>query len=466
MTKTNSELKILKDTMTKEIDFISNRLDTMNLNSTEVCNHTQIKNILQNGIEEIRRELKKENKNQMLLNYVIECPECCEKIRFNDIIKHDDSYYCESCFDEKYTICSICEDTISHDDKHTHDDKNYCQTCFNDNFIICESCEDTIHVDNSRHGDGSYYCEDCFFEVYTYCESCGDVVHSDCVCYNNNDESFCEDCYCDRNFDEFSTKNFDFENNTFDIVKSSRCFGIELELSNQNIDYEGIESSSIFGCKNDCSLNYGAEFYSPILQGDKGLQEVKKFYSCIENDDNDESAGLHMHVDMREDIQNISFIKTLMFFYNRVEKIIYKLIDDERQYNTYCKPLRQNDNDIQNINSVEDLRNFHCEKLNRSRYFGFNIDALYVHKTIELRYREGITRFVDVKNWIKLNLYIFDYCQKNSFERIKTITSGLNTLDKFITFLGVVSNRDYELIGYWISVYNKNNVILDDVKSC
>ena len=463
MIKTILELRHDLEDLEASQKFYQNRLDTLWLvNSDKIWIQNKLHS-LNASIQNIKILLENNNmeaQEKLELNDLRKCTNCNNNFDLEDLKKHDGDYYCEDCFNENFSYCDNCGNYEDSNNSTWFNDYCYCEACADSLLKTCDDCGEVILKENSYETcNGNLICDDCYGENYFPCYDCGEVIHVDDGIYNEREGAyFCENCYPENSIQEFSCQEMNFNNNTFDVIKSKRCFGIELELSDDDIDYNSIENETIFGSKEDCSLNTGSEFYSPILQGDSGINEVEKFYKIIENNSNDSSAGLHMHIDMREDLDNFHFIKKLLFMYNRIEKIIYSLIGFNRLHNRYCKPLNVNENKILDMQNFEDLRLFRSNDLRHDRYFGFNLEALSSHRTIELRYREGITKFSELKNWIKLNLYIFDYCKDNSLQKIIKITSNLNSLDIFITFLGIISRKDYNLIGYFISVYNKKEI--------
>lgn len=391
--------------------------------------------------------------------------EDCDSYYHNDNLhphKATGKLLCEDC-ESNYIYCDDCNEALQKEDEdcYYNDNNNrICESC-QDNYIYCTQCEDTFHTDNAQYHNGDYYCDDCFNEHFRICDDCGETIDRDYIYYCEHDDcSYCEECYNSHSKDiyEFHFKQIDNDNgNTFNELKYNRAFGLELEISNEDIDYEEIENSTCFGCKEDSSLAYGAEFYSPILKGDKGIQEVEKLCNIVKDYSNDDTAGLHLHIDMRDNVENFEGVKKLYFMYNRIENIIYKVIAPCRSHASFAKKSQIDFETIYNLKGFESLNTLYrsAENSNGSRYFGFNLNALQDHQTIELRYREGITKFEDIKNWIKLNLYLFEYALANNIDTIKTITSNINNLERFIAFLSIIAKNDYKLINYWIKQYNR-----------
>ena len=468
MIKTILELKWMFKELTNEKNEIQFRLD----NKIYHYNRTNfVAKIwgLNRKIDLINSDLNREDNSQIKLELVntYKCEDCQENFTENDdFIKHSKDKFgkiiCQECR-ENYIFCADCNSVLNKDDSYYNDQNSrICESC-HDDYIYCEDCNHTFHIDDSKHYNSIYYCKDCFHDKFVSCYNCGDIITRDYSYYSERDDNnYCENCYPCQDSEEFDSTQINFHNNTFKDITSQRKFGIELEISSDDIDYSSIKNNTCFGCKEDSSLNRGAEIYSPILQGDKGYREVKKLCNITENYDNDHSAGCHIHLDFRNNLENFESIKNVYYLYLRIESIIYKLIHPRRKSNSFSKPSEITSEDIYNTNSIDDIKQLYRNEHSNSRYYGFNLEALKSHGTIELRYREGLNKFDDIINWVKLNLYLFEYALKTDITKLKTITSNINSLDRFITFIGIISNRDYKLINYWILQFNKYNPIFNE----
>lgn len=466
---TISELKWILENKMKEKNYFQFLLDNKMIHySIDRGDYIEKIKKIECDIDKILSELSKENNNQIKFDFILyyECEDCNNLfiIDNDDILKNLKNKYgkiiCDDCKDN-YIFCDDCSDVLNKDDDGYYNDNSnrICEACY-DNYIYCESCDNTIHVDNSEYYEGRYYCQECFNQKYVYCHECNTVIEMTYAYYSDRtEEYYCEHCYpSNSDYEEFNATSINLMNNTFNTIKSTRKFGIELELSYDDIDYSSISNYTCFGSKEDCSINTGAELYSPILQGDKGYNEIKKLCEIIENYDNDDSAGCHLHIDFTNEINNSKALRNVYYLYLRIENIIYKVINPDRINSTYSKPSKVLATDIYDTESYNDIINLYNNK-NKSRYYGINLGALNRYNTIELRYREGLNKFDDIINWIKLNLYLFDYALKNDIVKLKNITSNINSLDKFITFIGIISHKDYNLINYWIIQFNKYNSI-------
>jgi len=471
---TYSEIELKIDNLKNEIEFYNTILLTFCGNTNGIYEFTKKLNICKDEIRRYNSLLNKESHNQlkMSLDYTIgNCIKCNDEINNNDEIDSDyyeidSEYYCQDCYNENFYTCKNCNDVIPQDESYYHDNSIYCQDCYDDNFCNCASCDNVIKINDSENVDSEYYCQDCYNENFITCYNCSDVIPIDNSYYSErNEEYYCQDCYnqCDDEISCFDSTRINLENNTFKDITSQLKFGIELEIAYDEIDYNEIENNTCFGSVEDGSINRGSEIVSPILQGDKGYNEIKKLCAIIENYDTDSSTGFHMHIDSSTFKDNFSKMQKVWYMYNRIDSILYKLIHPNRKLNTYCEPSKNLNNAIYNLNTLDELHELRRDEYNE-RYVGFNLCALSKHGTIELRYKEGTTKFKDIINWIQLNLAIFDYALSHDIDTIKKFTTNINQLDRLITLLGIVTKKDYTIINYFVSMYNKYNKTTEKYK--
>lgn len=321
-----------------------------------------------------------------------DCERCNESIDLSkDTYKNSHyRFYCNSCSHVLFKNCAECNEITStyFQDGRMFNNDTFCNDCFWDNFKICSSCDGTIETDNAQYDDHSdgHYCEQCYNEL-------------------------------DR-LQEFECKKLDLKGNTFIKLRNKRCFGIELEVDNKDINYGKVEDTTCFGCKYDGSLNVGGEIYSPILQGDKGYAEVKKVCDILKNLEVSRDSGYHLHIDSRD--LDWRDIKKVWLTCRILEPLLLHILPESRRGNSYCKQSRHNIKDILNIKNREELSDlwYGGDDTYDTRYRGLNIHAWFVHNTVELRYHTGTVKFDEVMNWIKMNLAIFQFALSNDIETI------------------------------------------------
>jgi hypothetical protein len=210
------------------------------------------------------------------------------------------------------------------------------------------------------------------------------------------------------------------EDTTCIEMGTSRRFGVEIETS-ACPQYARIKDKSQFGAKLDGSIS-GMEFVSPILQGDAGLAEVRKFlryanrYKFRVNDD----CGLHIHIDAR-DLTTLqkrkityAFVKTYGVWQSLVTE--YRACDCTWAYatNYNCSEVRL------------------CERFDRfarsqTRYHWFNLAALEDHGTFEVRLYQGTLNTNEICNWIKALLHFAEAVKDMKYQELDDLLAGTAT---------------------------------------
>jgi len=116
---------------------------------------------------------------------------CCGKIIDDESsYTYDETYYCESCFDDKFFICERCEEIHPKDEAVHYNGTYYCESCLDRMSVYqCDNCGD--YTDDYYQADGELYCLHCLERLgYAYCEECGE--------YKNDtisaDDRICSDC--------------------------------------------------------------------------------------------------------------------------------------------------------------------------------------------------------------------------------------------------------------------------------
>lgn len=121
----------------------------------------------------------------------------------------------------------------------------------------------------------------------------------------------------------------------------------------QNSDtWKIVPDGSVRGVGTPC------EFVSPVLQGEAGLEQVRKICAAFNSigAESNQSCGFHVHVSrFRADL---SFFKTLVKLYARFETVIDSLMPPSRREtrNTYCRSIaRATSGRIDSAHSVDSV---------------------------------------------------------------------------------------------------------------
>jgi hypothetical protein len=118
------------------------------------------------------------------LEDLIECIECGERYRSDDMIYVDgEGYYCQSCYEDIYTVCPVCNREVPRDDMITDKYGEWmCSDCAYEHRRYCSICSSWLYpdeVDRYQILRGSYIeevtiCHDCVRElIHSKCDQCG-----------------------------------------------------------------------------------------------------------------------------------------------------------------------------------------------------------------------------------------------------------------------------------------------------
>ena len=219
----------------------------------------------------------------------------------------------------------------------------------------------------------------------------------------------------------------------FDFSKLT--FGVEIEaynftranlidnstrkgLSVRSEGYNHTDNQHYFKIVSDSSLtgNDSNEVVSPILQGNDGLNSLKRLCEALSEIDAkvNKSCGLHVHIGAANmtDAHYIRIIRN----YQRLERIIDSFMPLSRRANNngFCRSLQGFDfSRCTSKRDVYDLMN--------SRYFKINGHAYFRHQTIEFRQHSGTTDYKKISNWIAFLAALVKYSEKNEITSCNSI---------------------------------------------
>jgi len=195
-----------------------------------------------------------------------------------------------------------------------------------------------------------------------------------------------------------------------------RCFGIELETASCP-NHHKLKGKTCFGAKEDGSID-GLEFYSPILSGDRGLSEVRKFCRLAKQYkfEVDEDCGYHLHIDMRGSA--VVERKRIAYAYRLTFKLWQQLVRKDRWINSYCEEPSYN------ASELRDTHNYTSFECRRSRYEFLNLRAYADHTTYELRAHQGTLDATEICNWVKANLRFVEFCKDTPMAKLTELFGG------------------------------------------
>lgn len=247
------------------------------------------------------------------------------------------------------------------------------------------------------------------------------MFHSDDMDYNEDDDCYyCSSCSSDGHY--FNNNHPPITSETFDVIRSRRRYGVELESSSAHVR----KSQTVFNAVSDGSIE-GPEFVSPILQGDEGFKHIKKL--CNLNVEADESCGFHLHIDATD--LTPARVAKIARAYKMIEGYLFEMVDPERRCNQYCRPIETNFRGVRDEASF--LRAVYGTndkgeagaKYHHKRYEFFNSHSYFHRGTVEIRLHHGTFDADEIRDWINLNLDLFELCGDPSFHVSKNTAETL-----------------------------------------
>jgi len=372
------------------------------------------------------------------------CPDCNEEAKL-EAENTEGEKICNSC-DENYVEDELTGSIIHIDDSvEAIDIGRFCRTVH-----IMTHCHNTELV----HGE--YYTSKAAEELFTECCRCDYPMDRDHALYTEDGDPYCEDCFPSE-CDYYNARNpIRPDETTYNECTSYRSYGVELEYTRAyECSLDNYYNSVRFGSKEDCSIRcpdgQGAEFDSPILYGDKGLNAIDAFCKSAASAEPNDSCGFHLHIgigDMTE-TQRKNLVKAI----ENIQDLALLMVPRYRARNSYCSHKVRYDDRADFADLARD-----CE-----RYSAFNLSAWYDHNTLEIRFHESTNNAEEIKNWVKLWLAFVDYIANDGdpdyFE---------GTNQRIFNRLTLLANREVaEFYARRIEFFNPySGITLDKVTPC
>ena len=218
---------------------------------------------------------------------------------------------------------------------------------------------------------------------------------------------------------DFSKLTFGVEIECYNVVRNDLIEnGTRKGLSVRSEGYNHTDNQRYFKIISDSSLQgvNTAECVSPILQGNDGLNSLKRLCEALNEIDAkvNKSCGLHVHIGAANmtDKHYLNIIKN----YQRLERIIDSFMPLSRRANNngFCRSLQGFDfSRCTTKRDVYDMMN--------SRYYKINGHAYFRHQTIEFRQHSGTTDYTKISMWIAFLAGLVKYSEKNEITACNSI---------------------------------------------
>lgn len=201
------------------------------------------------------------------------------------------------------------------------------------------------------------------------------------------------------------------------MTMSNRTFGVEIEfLGNRTkvlnamaaagleCNYEGYTHQTRPGWKlvTDGSIEGGEgyELVSPILQGEAGVENLRKAVKALiaAEASVNKSCGLHVHVGARDLSTEEIYTIVRRYGYNESKLDAIMPVSRRANNNTFCRSVASyvNGLGLMNIPSTEYLCN---TTFRYERYFKVNVQSYLRHGTVEFRQHSASVNASKIANW-------------------------------------------------------------------
>ncbi len=218
---------------------------------------------------------------------------------------------------------------------------------------------------------------------------------------------------------DFSKLTFGVEIECYNVVRNDLIVNsMRKGLAVRSEGYNHTDNQHYFKIVSDGSLEgvNTNEVVSPILQGNDGLNSLKRLCEALNEIDAkvNRSCGLHVHIGAANmtDAHYIRIIRN----YQKIEKIVDSFMPLSRRANNngFCHSLQGFD--FSRCNSKRDVYD-----LMNSRYYKINSHAYFRHQTIEFRQHSGTTDYEKISNWIAFLAALVKYSEKNEITTCNSI---------------------------------------------
>ena len=361
---------------------------------------------------------------------VMACEECDCLLHPEDVRTSGDKQLCRDCLENTFEHCQRCDMILDPDymgrTEYMLDGTHFCRTCFEREFDSCTECSELIRDEDTRYTPNrDAVCRDCFEELCVECHDCGDDIWIDDSQTSNGDR-YCYDCYDDHSDScgrGWEPRRFDPDSNAYRRIGSRRQFGIELEYNSTSHAKRTVDALRHFGCKDE---HCGVEFYSSILQGDRGLSTVEDLANFA-TDNNwriNRSCGYHLHLDMRNEATER--LHVLAYAYLKTYHIWRRFVDDwRRNACSFCHSTEETAGEIRAMSEGEFRHWMYCSE----RYNFVNWNAHNDHGSVEIRLHYATSDAAEIVNWVKVHARFVDWALEQDMQTVSNTFDGTLTHD-------------------------------------
>ena len=213
-------------------------------------------------------------------------------------------------------------------------------------------------------------------------------------------------------------------------VNTLRAAGIEVE-------YMAYTHSTTPHWKIVMDGSCGYELVSPVLEGEQGIEEVRKAAAALEaaGATVDKRCGFHVHFDARS--MKLKAVKSLFKLWLKFEDVLdtFQPLSRRGSSNTYCQSnLRDRCDDARGhreacdamFNAIDACKSMEeMARIYPCRYRKLNIHSYFRHQTLEVRHHAGTTDPEKITHWVRLMARLFDAAEAAATVRNRPEDTGL-----------------------------------------
>lgn len=174
--------------------------------------------------------------------------------------------------------------------------------------------------------------------------------------------------------------------------------GVELEMEDATI----LRVPAGWTAHADGSLRNGIEL---VFDGPKNGLEMYKTISSFYDAKIQFSAGprtsTHVHVNMTD--ATLGQARAMLAAVYTIENALFAVVEEKRKWTGYCMPLAEMDprklRSIMTASTAHEISAAFVGR-NQDKYYGFNVQSLRKHGTVELRYFTGGPSKEELLSWI------------------------------------------------------------------
>ena len=333
----------------------------------------------------------------------------------------DGEGYCQSCFDELFSLCTCCGVAVHNDDAvYNNNNDTYCHGCYDSNYVHCYGCGEELKACYSYISaiTNERYCEDCHHDIFTRCESCDCEIFVEDAYHDDIDFSYCGNCYNNRISRLIHDYGYKPEPNFYQQTneKTKLYFGIELEIESGDTDWDILKPNlenmpDFIYLKEDGSINNGFELVMhpatynwfgdnlPVLS--TILTKLGKM-GCVSYKTT--TCGIHIHIS-KEAFTTLHLLKFLTFFYNSPEFILKVSQRTQSKFKDWC--------------SLEDDESLVLKaktKNNIERHTAVNLQNV---NTVEVRIFRGTLNYKSFYKNLEFCKSVYDYTKECSLQNVR-----------------------------------------------